>query len=131
MRGKSARDTRKLRLINRYYTVDSNRMDLLAKATKALRHVVQTLSRNLDPTISVETRFVQQERWTRRLRPKDVQEFRSRMLEWVREKVAESEGIIEPFEKDPFATEEHVHAGCGFYYFEEPPRLRDQFQYTT
>ena len=128
VRGDTARDQRKLRLVNRYYT-SSTRMDLLAKATKTLRHVVLTLSRNLDPDIALEAKFTQQERWTKRLRPQDVKEFRTRMLEWVREKITESESVIEPFEKDPFDTDEHVHAGCGFYYFEEPPRLRDQFHY--
>lgn len=130
VRGNRATDSRKLRLVKRYYT-SSARMDLLAEATKTLRHVVLTLSRNLNPSIESEDKFTQQERWTKRLRHKDVKEFRAKMLEWVREKVTESESIIEPFEKDPFDTDEHVHAGCGFYYFEEPPRLRNQFQYAT
>ena len=129
VRGESALDPKKVRLMDRYYTVHKNRIDLLAKATTALRHVVQTLSVNLDPSIPLENRFVQQERWTKRLRPSDLQEFRERMLDWVREKVSESEGVIDPFEKDPFSTTEHIHAGCGFYYFEDTPRQRNQFQY--
>ena len=130
VRGENSRNQRKLRLVKRYYTA-ANRMDLLAEATMTLRHVVLTLSRNLDPSIEKENRFTQQERWTKRLRPQDVKEFRARILGWVREKVIESEGVMGPFEKDPFDTDEHVHAGCGFYYFEEAPRLRDQFQYAS
>jgi len=130
IRGNSATDPRKLRLIKRYYTT-SARVDLLAMATRTLRHVVLTLARNLDPCVIPDDRFTQQERWTKRLRPNDVKEFRATMLSWVREKISESENVIEPFEKDHFDTEEHIHAGCGFYYFEETPRLRRQFEYAT
>jgi len=118
----------RLRLVQPYYTATSaEEMSIMEIASGTLRHLANTLAHNLAPNITQS--FVQQERWTRRLRRGDVAEFRDRMSEWVRSRITESESVMETFEIDPFDQDDHIHAGIGFYYFEEDPGMRNQFQF--
>jgi hypothetical protein len=121
----------RLRLVKPFFTATSTQERSMIKvASIALRHLATCLCHNVSTDDPADT-LVQQERWTHMLRREDLLQFREQTTDWVRERVKESEGLIEKYEKDPFARDDHVHAGIGIYYFEEGPGARNQFQYAT
>ncbi|MEM9530103.1 MAG: hypothetical protein AAGA23_04235 [Pseudomonadota bacterium] len=93
--------------------------DLLTHTARSIRHLLQTFTFNLEnPQLAPTNNLFQQERYIRCLHPDDVPEFRSRMKDLLRRQVEESVPRLEGFENGP-ETKESIHAGVGYYYFED------------
>ncbi|MEM1089138.1 MAG: hypothetical protein AAGI67_02045 [Pseudomonadota bacterium] len=115
------RGKRCLKMKRRFFTPggEGRTDDLLLHTARSIRHLLQTFTYNLEnPLLAPTNNLFQQERYIRCLNVKDIPEFRARMKDLLREQVEASVSPLEEFERGP-ETKESVHAGVGYYYFED------------
>lgn len=111
-------------LRNRFYsTCNSSTKNMMQSTSQCIEHFLSAFNRNLtvaDAGDEERFTFFQQERWTRKLPPEVMGEFREEMRAMLRRQMKYSESKLTPFE-DPVSTDSHLHAGVGYYYFEVQP----------
>ena len=99
--------------------VDGQTDQLLSASAQSIRHLLQTFTFNLEnPHLAPRNNSFQQERYLRCLRPEQLPEFRAAMKNLLRTQVEECIPPLEQFELGP-ETKESIHAGVGYYYFED------------
>lgn len=110
-------------LKNKFYRpVRGSQRTALQAGSFALNRLATTLNRNLEYADSDASneRWMQQDRWTKRLPPERLKQFRADIRELIERHIVEAEQAMEPHES-PVRTSEHYSAGVGWYYWEKPP----------
>lgn len=112
---------RKVLLQNRWYsTCNSSVKNMMQETALGIEHFLTTFNRNVSLAEKGDEErftFFQQERWTRKLPPETLHQFRDELRAMLRRQTKYSESKIAPFE-DPVETDNHIQAGVGYYYFE-------------
>ena len=106
-----------------YVTCNRSVRDMMQVTSQSIEHFLTTFNRNLSVAETGDEErftFFQQERWTRKLSPARVDEFRSEARSMLKRQSKYSETKLSPFE-DNVARSDHIEAGVGYYYFEVKP----------
>ena len=109
-------------LRNKFYVpVRGSERTVLEAGSFAMNRLASALNHNLDhaDSDSSEDRWLQQDRWTKRLPPERLEQFRTDIRELIERHIKEAEQAMEPHES-PVRTSEHYSAGVGWYYWEKP-----------
>lgn len=110
-----------VRLKERFYKpVRDSVRTVLETGSLAINRLASTIDHNLSCDGSSEQKWIQQDRWTRKLSPSRAAALRAEMRTLLERHIAEAEECIEPFE-EPVRTENHSSAGVGWYYWEDTP----------
>jgi hypothetical protein len=112
-------DGRSVTLKDRWYRTSTGKLkNMMEILTRCLEHFLKTLTWNINQVDSeMGTTLFQQERYTQRLNPDRIPEYRQKCMDLLRQQTSESVSVIEPME-DPVETANHRTAGVGYYYFE-------------
>ncbi len=88
---------------------------LSASWSRLGKAVTHNATEDLDP----DDRWLQQDRWTHRLPPEKREQFRKDLRALLESHIVEAEEVMEEFEA-PVQQSNHICAGVGWYYWEEP-----------
>lgn len=116
------KEARTLRLLVDHYSpyLSQDEPNIINAALSAISNLISTIEHNVgaDPA----DKLFQRQKWTFRLDPREVEEFRRAMRELLERHEAEAEAAIEPWEQERYDSG-LMTAGVGMYYFEEtaPP----------
>lgn len=108
-------------LRNCHYTpiYDSERTFIEA-GSFSLNRLANTIGHNMNAQPNQDPRWLQQDRWTKRLPPDRLEQFRADVRELIEKHISEAERSIDAHDS-PIRTNEHFSAGVGWYYWEMPP----------
>ncbi len=102
-----------------FIPVDGQTDQLLMASAQSIRHLLQTFIFNLEnPDLAPKNNFFQQERYLRCVRPDQLPALRASMKDLLRKQADDCIAPLEQFEDGP-ETNESIHAGVGYYYFED------------
>lgn len=116
------RDQRTLRLLVDHYSpyLSQDEPNIVNAAFSAISNLISTIENNVGA--EPEDKLFQRQRWTFRLDPADLDEFRAAMLRLLERYETEIVEAIGPWEQDAYNAR-LITAGVGLYYFEEGGQL--------
>lgn len=105
-----------VRLVNRYYVpINKDKQTFYEASAHGLDCLGRALNHNL--VCHPDDRWLQQERWSRRIRDDDLPELRSRLRAKVQQDIRNTEEIIDRYDSGT-QTDNTVTAGVGWYYWQ-------------
>ncbi len=108
-----------VRLKERFYVpVNESERTFLEAGSLAVNRLMGTIGYNMEHARQPSARWLQQDRWSKRLHPEQLEAFRADLRKLLDRHIKEAEAQIEKFE-DPVRTDKHCSAGVGWYYWEE------------
>jgi hypothetical protein len=116
------RDQRTLRLLVDHYSpyLSQDEPNIVNAAFSAISNLLSTIEHNVGA--EPKDKLFQRQRWTFRLDPADLDEFRAAMLRLLERYETEIVEAIGPWEQDAYDAR-LITAGVGLYYFEEGGQL--------
>lgn len=118
------RERRQLRLLVDHFSpyLSQDEPSILNAALSAISNLVSTIEHNLGA--DAPDLLFQRQKWTFRLDPDDLEDFRQAMRKLLERHEAEADAAIGPWEQDLYHSE-LITAGVGFYYFDEGGKAAD------
>lgn len=116
------RERRTLRLLVDHYSpyLSQDEPNIVNAAFSAISNLISTIENNVGA--EPEDKLFQRQRWTFRLDPADLDEFRAAMLRLLERYETEIVEAIGPWEQEAYNAR-LITAGVGLYYFEEGGQL--------
>jgi len=117
-------DQKRIKLISRAYApAKDDALETLRVAARSVRRYTSTLLVNVVASIDGTKKLLQQELMTKQLDPKNRNQFQDAMRNLLDQQINNAVDAMETWE-EPTAQDNHVHAGIGYYVFDETPETR-------
>lgn len=110
-----------VRLKERFYTpVKESDRTVIEAGSLSINRLIETVNHNMISSSSAADKWLQQIRWTMKLPPEQVEQFRKDMRALLEHHLKQAEDAMEPYEA-PVRRDNHYSAGVGWYYWEKSP----------
>jgi hypothetical protein len=112
------KENRTLRLLVERFSpyLSDDEPNIVNAALSAISNLTSTIEHNMEST--QEEKFFQQQSWTFRLSPDDLETFRRVVRKSLEQCKTMAESSMAPWEREEYG-DEMITAGVGLYYFEE------------
>lgn len=114
-----------VRLKERFYVpVKESDRTFIEAGSFSVNRLMETVIHNMASSSNAADRWLQQDRWTMKLPPERIQQFRKDLRALFEHHIKQAEAAVEPYEA-PVRRDNHFSAGVGWYYWEKPPEESD------
>jgi hypothetical protein len=108
-----------VRLVSPHYVpVNSSEQTVIEVGSASMNRLGKTIAHNMEAD-ERDSKWLQQDRWSRRIPPDQVEPLRQRLRETLTEQIERIESDLDSAE-DPVKQSNHQAVGIGWFYWEDP-----------